>query len=674
MEFGLKLLWSTASAIGLRRLMKMLPKAYKATTFFFDGEACKGHVGLTIDDGLCRNGPGPSMVAEVATLLKEHDARCTFFVCSEYLVGVEAEAEALVHEGHELGNHMTSDKQFYFHKLPAGEFEQQLRDATQAIEAVPGVGRVRWFRAPQALYTQSMERTVTSHGLRHALGDCYADDWAMEHNADFVARTILKQVRDGSVIVLHQPERGFREHTFAILRQVLEGLRAKGLKCRTLSEMASLEGAARRSHLGDRTLSEVASLEGADPMVAEAAMKTAAETAAVAWAAADASAEHDMLAAPTSTEPLPTSIHSRHPSIDCACYYTENFFFGPRHFFFGPRHFTFEGEDAFRRQNADLLASLSPSDAEGLLSGLEAEALRRRQQPALAAARKAKIEAEYTRLHPSLWTLSDEWLHADFIELVHRARRAGRAHDGAHTDGGGAEPFKPPRKVAEGVFALPVFSERFCQLLCEELDAFRRSGLPCGQPNSMNRHGALLDELGLYPGLLDPLVREWLVPGYPGWKEGVSCAHHGAISPQVREWLVPLCSQIPAFAAVGGGHLNSHKSFVVTYRIGEDEHLTEHFDNAEVTLNANLGLSFEAGELCFYGHKDAAKDAPSAHHAWTAGVGHAVLHLGQQVHAALPITEGERRNLVIWMRSTAWRRENGCPMCGSTDRLLEGSA
>jgi len=650
MEFGLKLLWSTASAIGLRRLMKMLPKAYKATTFFFDGVACKGHVGLTIDDGLCRNGPGPSMVAEVATLLKEHDARCTFFVCSEYLVGVEAEAEALVHEGHELGNHMTSDKQFYFHKLPAGEFEQQLRGTTQAIEAVPGVGRVRWFRAPQALYTQSMERTVTSHGLRHALGDCYADDWAMEHNADFVARTILKQVRDGSVIVLHQPERGFREHTFAILRQVLEGLRAKGLKCRTLSEMASLEGAARRSHLGDRTLSEMASLEGADPMVAEAAMETAAETAAVAWAAADASAA-DMLAAPTSTEPLPTSIHSRHPSIDCACYYTENFFFGPRHFFFGPRHLTFEGEDAFRRQNADLLASLSPSDAEGLLSGLEAEALRRRQQPALAAARKAKIEAEYTRLHPSLWTLCDEWLHADFIELVHRARRAGHAHDGAHEgapkDGGGAEPFKPPRKVAEGVFALPVFSERFCQLLCEELDAFGRSGLPCGQPNSMNRHGALLDELGLYPGLLDPLV---------------------------REWLVPLCSQIPAFAAVGGGHLNSHKSFVVTYRIGEDEHLTEHFDNAEVTLNANLGLSFEAGELCFYGHKDAAKDAPSAHHAWTAGVGHAVLHLGQQVHAALPITEGERRNLVIWMRSTAWRRENGCPMCGSTDRLLEGSA
>ena len=76
------------------------------------------------------------------------------------------------------------------------------------------------------------------------------------------------------------------------------------------------------------------------------------------------------------------------------------------------------------------------------------------------------------------------------------------------------------------------------------------------------------------------------------------------------------------------------------------------------------------GELCFYGHKESAASAPSAYHEWTAGVGHAVLHLGQQVHAALPITEGERRNLVVWMRSTAWRQAHGCPMCGSTARLL----
>ena len=133
--------------------------------------------------------------------------------------------------------------------------------------------------------------------------------------------------------------------------------------------------------------------------------------------------------------------------------------------------------------------------------------------PSLGAQRKARIAAEYTPLHPELWTLCDEWLHPQFIELVQSAARG----DGS---------FQPPAAIADGVYALPVLSERFCALLCEELDAFRRSGLPHGQPNSMNRFGALLDELGLSPCLIEPLV---------------------------RDYLRPLAAALPPLAAVGGG-------------------------------------------------------------------------------------------------------------------------
>ena len=41
-----------------------------------------------------------------------------------------------------------------------------------------------------------------------------------------------------------------------------------------------------------------------------------------------------------------------------------------------------------------------------------------------------------------------------------------------------------------------------------------------------------------------------------------------------------------------------------------------------------------------------------------------------QVHSALPISEGERLNLVVWMRSARWRREHGCPMCDQTGGLF----
>ena len=141
----------------------------------------------------------------------------------------------------------------------------------------------------------------------------------------------------------------------------------------------------------------------------------------------------------------------------------------------------------------------------------------------------------------------------------------------------------------------------------------------------------------------------------------------------MREWLRPLCARLPPLAAVGGATLDHFKAFTVSYRLGEDEHLAEHFDNAEVTLNAQLGGTFEAGELLFYGPKESAGGSPLAHHDWAegGGAGHAVLHLGGHVHAALPIASGERHNLVVWMRSRAHRRVRGCPMCGETANLLE---
>ena len=51
----------------------------------------------------------------------------------------------------------------------------------------------------------------------------------------------------------------------------------------------------------------------------------------------------------------------------------------------------------------------------------------------------------------------------------------------------------------------------------------------------------------------------------------------------MRQWLAPLCAHVPALAAAGGDALDHHKSFVVRYKLGEDEQLSAHYDNAEVT-------------------------------------------------------------------------------------------
>ena len=160
--------------------------------------------------------------------------------------------------------------------------------------------------------------------------------------------------------------------------------------------------------------------------------------------------------------------------IDCTCYYTENFYLKSP----VERHFTFEGAELFRAENAELLQSLGTGGGDELLERLQTEAARRRNSVALAFERKTRIAAEYKRLHSELWTLSERWLDPTFISL---ARRGSSSIIDAAPAG--------LRELTEGVYVLPVFSREFCTLLCEELEAFAKSGLPAGKPNSMNNAG-----------------------------------------------------------------------------------------------------------------------------------------------------------------------------------------
>mmetsp|Transcript_64849 Transcript_64849/g.154833 ORF Transcript_64849/g.154833 Transcript_64849/m.154833 type:complete len:271 (-) Transcript_64849:125-937(-) len=237
-----KTIWQLCTGVGVRRLGKALAKlgAYSDTLFYYDvamHPQVNGFVSLTIDDGLVRGGAERCWVDKVSALLKQHGAKATFMVCKNYLQGVESSAKMLVEEGHELGNHMTEDRGD-FASLPEPEFEKQLVATSQAIEEASGC-QPKWFRPPMAKMTEVMRQVVGRHNMQIALGDCYCDDWAIE-DPDFVSRTMLRQVESGSVIILHMPETGFREHTLKALEVLLEGLQARQLQCVTLSELHRL--------------------------------------------------------------------------------------------------------------------------------------------------------------------------------------------------------------------------------------------------------------------------------------------------------------------------------------------------------------------------------------------------------------------------------------------------
>ena len=102
--------------------------------------------------------------------------------------------------------------------------------------------------------------------------------------------------------------------------------------------------------------------------------------------------------------------------IDCQCYFTDNFFVPNR------GHYVFHGSHRFKADHAAELREMGPAASEELLQRLEREAARRRTAAVAAADRKRRVAAAYAPRHPELWELREEFLHADFVSLVRRAR------------------------------------------------------------------------------------------------------------------------------------------------------------------------------------------------------------------------------------------------------------
>ncbi|KAG8456056.1 hypothetical protein GDO86_002018 [Hymenochirus boettgeri] len=318
------------------------------------------------------------------------------------------------------------------------------------------------------------------------------------------------------------------------------------------------------------------------------------------------------------------------PPYTCACFYTDNIFLENFHL-----HVRYTDEQQFRRDYGKVLhrqGCQTPGQLRQVLETIEKEVQRRKKLGEESRKRRTEISLCYKPRHPELYVLQESFLAGEFLAAVKYS--------------------KSPQANLEGmvqhlhsitdkrIYQLPVFLPGFCTKLIEELENFEKSELPKGRPNTMNNYGILLNELGFVDTFTAALCEKYVKPIasllYPDW---------------------------------GGGCLDSHRAFVVKYSLQEDLDLSGHYDNAEITLNVCLGKVFADGNLYFSDMREVPvnerKYAEVKHI-----IGQGVLHRGQHIHGALPITSGERWNLIIWMRASQYRNKL-CPMCNKEPLLIE---
>ncbi len=140
------LLWGAGlAALGLI-LATTLFQVSNARCYALVGEAvCRVEVqerlvALTFDDG-----PTPEGVEAASLALRRADARATFFLIGDQIVGREPLVWRLLAEGHEIGNHSFSHPRMLLRG--EGIYGEEI-DRTDVALRSAGVARTRLFRPP----------------------------------------------------------------------------------------------------------------------------------------------------------------------------------------------------------------------------------------------------------------------------------------------------------------------------------------------------------------------------------------------------------------------------------------------------------------------------------------------------------------------------------------------
>lgn len=297
---------------------------------------------------------------------------------------------------------------------------------------------------------------------------------------------------------------------------------------------------------------------------------------------------------------------------------------------------------------AAILDPHTPVPTNGDLVALAAEDRKRRRLRIdalsisnLQAAIQLPTENGYRPLHDNLHNFQTQDLHAGLTPNL----RLALSHQ--DTDERKVALRQLCQEISPDVFAFQLFptSEAHAgstaaaslspQLLQElhSIEAWSKEiNWTFSRPNSMNRYGAVLKDIGL---------------------ESVSQA--------LRESIVkPLVEALWSSLGVDLlSNLSELHAFTVRYRGDEDRKLETHVDSSKVTLNICLGGEFTGGEVYFHqrAHADAdpmesphPENCPrcSAVHVHEPGV--AILHFGDHIHGANNIKTGTRTNLILWCR------------------------
>jgi len=181
-------------------------------------------IALTFDDG-----PGP-FDERLLQILKDNDAKATFFLIGNKVAANPAGAKRIADAGMEIGSHTWEHPNMA--TIPTDDIAGQFSRANDAITAATG-RTPTIYRPAGGLSSDAVRQTAAKFGLAEILWDVIPFDWANDSNTAATRYMLMKYIKPGSVVLFHDTY----SSTVDLVYQFIPVLKANGYRLVTVSEL-----------------------------------------------------------------------------------------------------------------------------------------------------------------------------------------------------------------------------------------------------------------------------------------------------------------------------------------------------------------------------------------------------------------------------------------------------
>jgi peptidoglycan/xylan/chitin deacetylase (PgdA/CDA1 family) len=187
----------------------------------------KNAVAFTFDDG-----PHPDSTPLLLDMLKEQNAKATFFLVGERASQYPEIVRRIAQEGHGIGIHGLRHRNMVLQKPE--QVRKEIKEAVWRIEKAAGISLPLPYllRPPYGFKTPSLARTAIRLGCRIIAWSLDPHDYDTANSGTIIAR-VDKNIQPGDILLLH--ERPEVNITVQALPSLLLLCRDRGLELQTLS-------------------------------------------------------------------------------------------------------------------------------------------------------------------------------------------------------------------------------------------------------------------------------------------------------------------------------------------------------------------------------------------------------------------------------------------------------